>query len=61
MNEADQVVTNMLTELQRLEVRRSNERNVMAQSKKDLGHVKRAAVSTTEQLQEKEELLGQVR
>lgn len=35
-------------------------RNVMAQMNKDLGHIKRATMTTTKQLQEKEELLDQV-
>lgn len=59
-NETDQAVTNLLGEVQKLEAKRASIRNVMAQTNKDLGHIKKATVTTEEQLHEKEELLEQV-
>ena len=60
-DQADQAVTNLLGEVQKLEAKRSSVRNVMAQMNKDLGHVKRASLTTSKQLQEKQELMEQVR
>ncbi|CAN0155622.1 unnamed protein product, partial [Hapterophycus canaliculatus] len=56
-NEADQAVTRLLGEVEKLEAKRSSTRNVMAQTNKDLGHVKKAALTTEQQLRDKEELL----
>lgn len=47
-------------EIQKLEVRRADCRNVMAQLHKEVGHMKRVTQSTVEQLQQKEESLEQV-
>ncbi len=47
-------------ELQKLETKRDSNRNVMAQTNKDLSHVKKTSVKTEEQLHRKEELLEQV-
>lgn len=48
-------------EVQKLDAKRGSNRNVMAQTSKELSHVKRAATKTEEQLQEKKDLLEQVR
>lgn len=58
-NEADQAVANVMGEVHKLEAKRSSNRNVMAQTSKDLSHVKKAAVTTEQQLHDKEELLEQ--
>lgn len=60
-NEVDQAVTALLGEVQKLEAKRVSKRNVMTQTNKELGLVKRAMATTAEQVQEKEELLEQVR
>lgn len=57
----DQAVTALLGEVQKLEAKRVSKRNVMMQKNKELGLVKRAATTTTEQIHEKEELLEQVK
>ena len=51
----------MMGEIQKLEVRRADGRNVMAQLHKETGHVRKVSQSTAEQLQQKRELLEQVR
>lgn len=61
VNEADQAVTNLLGEVQKLEAKRTSVRNVMTQTNKELGQLKKASVTTTEHVQQKEELLEQVR
>lgn len=54
-------MTNLLGEVQKLEAKRTSVRNVMTQTNKELGQLKKARVTTAEQVQEKEELLEQVR
>lgn len=58
-NEADQAVANVMGEVHKLDAKRNSNRNVMAQTNKDLSHVKKATVTTEQQLRDKEELLEQ--
>lgn len=46
-------------EVHKLDAKRNSNRHVMAQTNKDLSHVKKAAVTTEQQLHDKEELLEQ--
>lgn len=59
-NEADQAVSNVMGEVLKLEAKRASNRNVMAQTNKELSHIKQATAKTEEQLHEKRELLEQV-
>lgn len=54
-------MTNLLGEVQKLEAKRSSVRNVMAQTNKELGQIKKMNVSTADKLQAQEELLERVR